>query len=253
MVIFILLCSSLVVSVDAASMWSRTYGGAGDDCAFSVVKTFDGGYAIAGYTTSWGAGGRDFWWFKTDSNGVMEWSRIYGGTGYDWAFSLVATSDGGYAIAGAWDYSSLWEFNNFMGGDFWLVKTDADGVMEWDRKYGGTGNDMARSLVATPDGGYAIAGIWNYSTNYGLSYYGDIWLVKTNSNGMMEWNRTYAGIADASEYAGEYACSIVATPDGGYAIAGYSAPLYNFWLVKTDALGTCSGTKHTGAEYLWTS
>jgi len=231
MVIFILLCSSSVVSVDAASMWSRTYGGAGDDCAFSVVKTFDGGYAIAGYTTSWGAGGRDFWWFKTDSNGVMEWSRIYGGTGYDWAFSLVETSDGGYAIAGAWDYSSLWEFNNFMGGDFWLVKTDADGVMEWDRKYGGTGNDMARSLVATPDGGYAIAG-------YSAPLY-NFWLVKTDALGNMQWNQTYGG-GVPMDFLGS--CSLVATSDGGYALAGGSL------LVKTDALGNMQWNQTYGVD-----
>ena len=218
-------------------MWSRAYGGAGDDLAFSVIEASDGGYVVVGSTTSWGAGGRDAWLAKTDANGVMEWSRIYGGTGNDAAYSVVATSDGGYAVAGAWDYSSAWEFNYYTGGDFWLIKTDALGEMEWNRKYGGTGDDYAYSLVTTSDGGYAIAGTWNYSSYYGFSYTGDFWLVKTGASGILEWNRTY--VSGSAE-------SLVATSDGGYAIVGQTLPLGGSLLVKTDTLGNMQWNKTYG-------
>ncbi len=245
-VFFVLLCSASVSSVAAASTWSQTYGGSSNECAYSALETPDGGYALAGYTTSFGAGSRDFWLVKTDANGTMQWNRTYGGTGMDAAYSLIKTSDGGYALAGALSYSSLWEPNYFTGGDFWLVKTDSNGVMQWNKTYGGTGNDIARALVATPDGGYALAGTWNYTTYYGLSYYGDFWLVKTDASGNMQWNKTYTKTGDTTGYAADYACSLVTTADGGYAIAGYSVSSYDLWVVKTDASGNMQWNKTYG-------
>jgi hypothetical protein len=227
-VLFVLLCSSLVVSVDAVSMWSQAYGGAGDDWACSVVATSDGGYAIAGTTDSFGAGGADFWLVKTDANGVMEWNRTYGGTGDDLACSLVATSDGGYALAGTWNDSIYYGMAYY--GDFWLVKTDAFGNMLWNGTYGETGEnkgEYASSLVAASDGGYTIAGTLNFLSGF--------WLVKTDASGNIQWNRTYIGEPPFS------ASSLVATSDEGYTIAGYAVSSdYNgegYWLAKTDVLG----------------
>jgi hypothetical protein len=291
LVLFVLICSSLVVSVDAASTWSQVYGGEGDDRACSVIATSDGGYAIAGTTDSFGASG-DFWLVKTDANGVMEWNRAYGGAGDDVACSLVATSDGGYALAGTWNdsqyyggtayygdfwlvktdalghmqwnrtyggagldkacslvttsdggyalagtwnYLSTWEFNHFTGGDFWLLKTDASGNIEWNRTYGGAGNDVASSLAATSDGGFALAGTWNYTTYYGLGFYGDFWLVKTDALGNMLWNGKYGETGDDNK--GEYASSLVAASDGGYTIAGTLNFMGGLWLLKTDGSG----------------
>ena len=102
-----------------ALAWSRTYGGTSGDAAYSVVQTGDGGYALAGYTWSYGAGSYDFWLVKIDSAGTLQWSKTYGGAGYDSASSVVQTSDGGYALAG--DTGSFG-----VGGDFWLVKTDVE-------------------------------------------------------------------------------------------------------------------------------
>jgi hypothetical protein len=283
-VLFLLLGSSLVVSVDAALMWSRTYEGAEIDIAYSLVATSDGGYALAGsmfvktdelgdlewnktyggiacslVATSDGgyalaganystATNYDFWLAKTDALGNIQWNRTYGGTGEDVAYSLVASTDGGYVLAG-----DTWSFGD-GGADFWLVKTDANGVVEWNRMYGGAGDDCARALVATSDGGYAIAGIWNCATSYPLynvGYYegGDFWLVKTDALGIMQWNKTYGGTG------GDLAFSLVTTSDGGYALAGtwdYIMAFFegtgnaDFWLVKTDALGTIQWSQTYG-------
>jgi hypothetical protein len=207
-------------------VWSKTYGGIGNDYAYSVVVTADGGYAIAGWTYSFGTDNYDFWLVKTDEYGNMEWNQTYGGTGYDMAYSLVQTSDGGYAIAGIWNVT----FFSIEGtDDLWLVKTDAFGNMEWNQTYEGTGIDAAYSLLQTSDGGYAIAG---YTSSFGAGDY-DFWLVKTNSTGYMEWNRTYGGSETE-----DIARSLIVTPDGGYAIVGdadYGAG--DSWLVKTDELG----------------
>jgi len=99
--------------------WNKTYGGTGDDEAWSMIQTNDGGYAIAGYTGSFGAGSWDFWLVKTDSVGNMQWNRTYGGTGSDVAWSVVQTNDGGYVLTGS---TSSFGAGN---GDFWLVKTES--------------------------------------------------------------------------------------------------------------------------------
>lgn len=216
MVLTGLLCLSLAPAAGASSNWSKTYGGAGNDIAFSVVSTSDGGYAIAGWTDSFGSGGIDFWLVKTDAFGNMQWNRTYGGPYNDMARALVATPDGGYAIAGTY---AIWSDN----GDFWLVKTDSLGNMQWNRTYDVTGDEVAFSLVLTSDGGYALAG-----SNA---------LVKTDPSGNIEWNRTFGQISPTDMH---FINSLVATSDGGYALGGSSASddeLFDFWLTKTDAHG----------------
>ena len=103
--------------------WTRTYGGANSDGAVALVQTLDGGYALVGHTDSFGAGGRDFWLVKVDASGNMMWNQTYGEAGFDWAYSVVQTLDGGYALVGSTD--------SFGAGnwDFWLVKTDFSGVI----------------------------------------------------------------------------------------------------------------------------
>ncbi|MBA7493596.1 hypothetical protein ES702_04155 [subsurface metagenome] len=208
--------------------WNKTYGGALNEGTQSMIQTSDGGYTIAGHTNSFGAGGRDFWLVKTDTYGNMEWNKTYGGTSDDmctFQYCLVQTSDGGYAIGG-WTKS-------FGAGssDFWLIKTDAYGNMQWNQTYGDTGIEYAYSLVQTSDGGYAIAG-WTNSFGAGAH---DMWLVKTDADGNMEWNKTYGGTNWDEAY------SVIQTSDGGYAIAGYTRSLgvgrWDFWLVKTDSTG----------------
>ncbi len=223
---------SLVVSVEADSlMWSQTYGGGGGDWFGSVVETSDGGYALAGFTDSYGVGSYDVWLVKTDEFGNVEWNQTYGGTNYEKADSLVETVDGGYAIAG---YRQVLVHPASQHSDAWLVKTDASGNAEWNKTYGGSGSEWAKSLVATSDGGYALAGFIDpfgaENTNF--------WLIKTDEFGDMEWNQTYGGTGRDEAY------SLVATSDGGYAIAGTWNNSYGGdggngegWLVKTDEFG----------------
>jgi hypothetical protein len=199
--LFVLLTFPLIGSVRASSeLWSQTYGGTDSDAAYFLVELSDGGFALAGYTWSFGETNTNYFWLvKTDANGNMLWNQTYG---KGRAYSLVETSDGGYAIAGGSR----------------LVKTDTDGNMLWNRTYG---EGMFYSLVQTSDGGYALAGD---TESFGAGGY-DFWLVKTDVHGNMEWNRTYGGTGN------EWGCSLVETSDGGYAIAGGSL------LVKTDAHG----------------
>jgi hypothetical protein len=155
--------------------WNQTYGGPDNDIAFSLVATSDGGYAIAGLSYSFDAGKSDFWLVKTDAVGNMQWNKTYGGPGDDQATSLVATSDGGYAVVGIWNETYPFDVNVV------LIKTDAFGNMLWNQTYGGASDEMAFSLVATSDGGYAIAGS---TSSFGAGG-GDFWLVKTDENGVV--------------------------------------------------------------------
>jgi len=216
-------CQLVKTDANGNIQWNRTYKeSAGFYSLHELVETSDGGYALAG------CGGfimTGFWLVKTDEYGNMEWDRGYGEYGTSTANSLVETSDGGYALAG--------DTNPFGPGgfDFFLVKTDTYGNMEWSRTYGETGWDTAHSLVVTSDGGYALAGTMNaYTTDNS-----DFLLVKTDANGNLEWNRTYGGTSE------ELAYSLVQTSDGGYAIAGetssFGAGDSDFWLVKTDEYG----------------
>ena len=204
MVLFVLLCFSLVVSVDAASMWSQTYGGADTaEAAYSLIATSDGGYALAGSIAPSGTLNEDFWLVKTNALGNMEWNRTYGGWGSEIANSLVATPDGGYALAGrAIPFGS--GYPPYYNYTFCLVKTDAVGNMQWNQTYGKGTTSSATSLIATADGGYAMAGY--------------PFLFKTDALGNVEWNQTYP--ATAGWFPGEW--SVVAASDGGYAIAGNS-------------------------------
>jgi hypothetical protein len=224
-----------LVKTDSAGnqLWAKTYGGTGYDVAFAVVQTIDGGYAIAGSTNSFGAGG-DFWLVKTDSAGNQLWNKTYGGAGGDITRTLVQTSDGGYAMAG-------WTNGSYGIGDedLWLVKTDSSGNQLWNKTYGGAGGDYPHSIIQTSDGGFAIAG---HTNSYGAGGE-DFWLVKTDSAGNMQWTKTFG----TTSY--EEAWSLVQTTDGGYALAGtinlYSAGGLDFWLVKTDVESGLAWTDST--------
>jgi parallel beta-helix repeat protein len=214
--------------------WNRTYGGTNTEFASSVVETSDGGYAIAGETRSFPANVANAWLVKTDANGNVEWSKVYGGTGYDRVSSVRQTTEGGYIMSGITE--------SFATGawDFWLVKTDATGNMQWNKTYGGADYDGASSLVQTSNGGYALAG---YTKSFGAGE-GDIYLVKTNATGGIEWSKTYGGAnGDEAKYVRQ-------TDDEGYIIAGstrsFGLGSSDFWLVKTDSSGNMEWNKTFG-------
>jgi hypothetical protein len=218
------------------TLWSRTYGGSGLDWGYSVQQTTDGGYIIASFTYSFGAGGPDFYLVKTDANGDSLWTRTYGGSSDDYGFSVQQTTDGGYIITG---------FTTSFGAGGWdvyLVKTDANGDTLWTRTYGGYANDDAQSVQQTSDGGYIIAGT---TESFGAGGE-DVYLVKTDANGDTLWTCTYGGSG------GDRGQCVQQTSDGGYIFAGatmsFGAGSYDVYLVKTDANGDELWTRTYGGN-----
>ncbi len=207
--------------------WTKTYGGSSDDWGYSVEQTQDGGYIIAGYTESFGAGYYDVYLIKTDANGNVEWTKTYGGSDYDGGYSVQQTQDGGYIIAG--------ETYSFGAGesDVYLIKTDANGNVEWTKTYGDIDHDRATSVQQTNDGGFIIAGTYWFDPGYGYVY-----LIKTNVYGNAEWTKTYGG-----SYQDE-GMSVQQTKDGGYIIGGYTCSFgaggFDIYVIKTDANGNVS-------------
>lgn len=164
-----------LIKTDSAgtAQWMLTLGGKGYEEGHFVQITSDGGYIVVGSTTSTGAGESDVWLIELGPNGRTDWTRTFGGVEWDWGNAVRETPDGGYILVG----TTL----SFGAGssDVWLIKTDADGQEEWSRTYGGHSLDFGLSVQPTTDGGYIIAG-QTYSFGSGN---GDLWLIKTNSEG----------------------------------------------------------------------
>ena len=221
--------------------WNKTFGGSGAEWGWSVQQTTDGGYIIAGYTDSFGAGQEDIYLIKTDQKGELVWSKTFGGTSEDVGYSVQQTIDGGYIIAG--------RTASFGAGncDVYLIKTDQNGNEEWSKTFGGTCLDSGESVQQSSDGGYIIAG---YTFSFGAGS-ADVYLIKTDKNGKLEWSKTFGGTHwDGGK-------SVQQTIDGGYVIAGYMDSFgagsyddylmnYDVYLIKTDEKGDEEWSKTFG-------
>jgi len=225
-----------VIKLDAHGnlQWTRTVGGPESEEGNSLIQTSDGGYAIAGYTESFGAGGADVYVVKLDAKGNLQWTKTIGGKNADGGSSIIQTSDGGYAIAGYTESFSAGE------ADVYVVKLDAKGNLQWTKTIGGENDDWGSSLIQTSDGGYAIAGS---TTSFGAGG-ADVYVVKLDAKGNLQWTKTISGkSADGGS-------SLIQTSDGGYAIAGYTesfgAGFSDVYVVKLDKNGNaCCAVSQT--------
>jgi hypothetical protein len=219
--------NAYVVKLDSSgdSVWSRCYGGPGREEARDIQQTSDGGYIFVGFTSSHPYEDGQAYMVRLDSQGSVRCSRAYGWRSEGEAFSRVrATADGGFVAVGG-TYS-------VGGGDWYLVRTDSLGDTLWSRTYGGDSYDYCSGLDLTPDGGFVLAG-QTFSYGAGAS---DIWLVRLDSGGNVQWSRTFGG-GDWDWPAAVHHCR-----DGGFIIDGTTASFGSgggdFYLIKTDETGS---------------
>lgn len=245
--------------------WDKRYGGSKDDILTSVVQSADGGYLLGGYSAS-GIGGEstqvnrgelDYWVVKIDSMGNKLWDRHFGGNGTDILRSVIQTEDAGFLLAG--NSSSDRSGDKTQAGrgaeDYWVVKIDSTGTMQWNIRYGGSEADFLSSVIAV-NNGYLLAGT-SYSGIGGDksedSRQGwDYWVIKIDSNGHKLWDRRFGGSQS------DFPAQVIQTSDGNYLIAGISNSAmggdktqnshggWDYWLVKTDTTGNKLWDKRFG-------
>ena len=243
--------------------WERSFGGTSNDDGYSIINTSDGGYLIAGATSSSNGdaiethGNEDAMLIKLNALGNIEWKKLYGGTGADWAYSVIQTNDGGYAFAGmssSQDGDS--NASTLYDSDMWIVKITSTGTIQWYQNFGGTSGDKANCIRQTADGGYIIAGETlstngDFADNHG-NY--DAVAIKLSTSGDLQWKHCYGGTAhDDSK-------TIIQTPDGGYVMGCSSNSIggqvtahvgtvcsQDFWVVKLDMSGNILWNKCHGA------
>jgi len=222
----------LKLDASGSLQWQKTYGGTLYERARSLQQISDGGFVLAGETSSFGIN-TDLWILKLDSSGNVIWQNTYGSTGVDKAYAIQQTSNGGFIVAG--ETSSF----SAAGSDFWVLKINSDGSVDWQKRYGGNGDDVARAIQRTSDDGFIVAG---ESTSLGTSDK-DIWILKLDSTGGIEWQKSFG--EDASE---DSAYSVQQTADGGFIVAGetITTGLGDAWILKLDASGGIQWQKTFG-------
>jgi len=247
--------------------WQKSFGGSGADLLQSIRLTHDGGFILAGNSDSQKGlhkkdscrGHEDFWIVKLNAKGAEQWQRTIGGSGQELLQSIAPTADGGYIIGGS---SSSEKSSKLKSGaddpfgkkadsfgnlDYLVVKLDSEGKIEWQKTYGGQYADQLRSIVQTRDGGYLLGGSSNSpesgnksEKNYGQS---DYWVFKLDTKGELEWQKVYGGEGDDQLQA------LLQSKDGNYLLAGSSSSATSgnknasngkgtdFWMLKIDASG----------------
>jgi len=241
-----------------AIQWQKTYGGSSSEEVYAIQQTTDGGYITVGVTTSNNGdvsgnhGGFEFWVLKLTENGSIDWKRAYGGSNNDWPYSIQQTADGGYIMAGLTMSNNGDVTWNHGDRDYWVVKLNPSGSIQWQKTLGGTGADVAFSVRQTDDGGYIVVGDsgsndGNVSGNHGFR---DMWVVKLNVNGGIQWQRSLGGSSTDSGRC------VIQTEDGGYMVVGESMSNdgdvsvnhgnSDFWVVKLDEDGVIAWEKSLG-------
>ena len=215
------------------TIWTQTYGGAGDDFAASVQQNWDGGFILTGSTRSGGNGESDLWLIRTDSLGNQIWERKFGTAGRDGGNQVIQTNDSGFAVIGSTEPSGNSDFNA------WLVRVDSSGNLLWTRTFGGSDTTFGLSVQQTDDGGFIFAGTTRFFGNT------DIWLVRTDDQGTMLW-QNIMGSAE-SEFPGE----VQQTSDGGFIVVGSTNDTPDLaddiWLIRIDASGSTIWSRFFGS------
>ena len=259
-----------VIKLDASGniQWQRLYGGTDHDYAVSIMQTADGGYIIGGTSDSSASGdvtginhgSSDYWVVKLNSTGTIQWQKLYGGNNAEMFYSIQQTADGGYILVGWTLFSSSGDVKgtDYGNNDYWVVKLNSAGTIQWQKRYGGNSNDYGTCIKQTKDGGYLVAGYSNSSasgnvtgTSHGSA---DYWILKLDASGNIEWQKLYGGSGN------DMANSIELTTDGGYIIAGYSDSSasgnvtgtshgdYDYWIIKLDTSGNIQWQKLYGGS-----
>ncbi len=217
----------LVLKADSQGnrKWSFRFGGGGAEVGRSIRETPDGGFIVAGSTTSFGAGDEDAYVLKLKSDGSLAWSYAYGGPDLDQAHEVRRTSDGGYIVIGP--------TKSFGAGDYdlWLLKLGSQGQILWQKTYGGPKADYGHSVSPTPDGGCIVAGT---TSSFGSGGF-DGWILKLDRKGSIQWEKTYGGAGHDSLFA------VRPLREGGYVAAGrtrsYGAGGSDILVVKVGKTG----------------
>ncbi|MGB4665366.1 MAG: T9SS type A sorting domain-containing protein [Bacteroidales bacterium] len=204
--------------------WQKCLGGTDNDEAKSIQQTSDGGYIVASGTksndgdVSGNHGATDTWLVKLNSLGDILWQKCLGGTSDDYAYCIQQTSDGGFIVTGETGSNDGDVSGYHEGGDFWVVKLNSSGDIEWQKCLGGTGWDWENSIQQTSDGGFIVAGSTYSNDGDVLGNHGatDYWVVKLNSLGDILWQKCLGGTID------DRACSIQQTSDGGFIVTGFT-------------------------------
>lgn len=259
-------------------LWEKSYGGKHADLLFDAIPTPDYGFILAGSSLSHKNGNKteanngdfDYWIWKMDEKGDLDWQKSFGGSGVDLLQSVKLTKDGGFILAGtSTSKKGLSKNDNCKGdADFWIIKLDAKGGELWQRTIGGSGQEKLQSVIQTSDGGYILGGTSSSDKSltdskglddkFGKSEDSrgnlDYWVVKLSAAGSVEWQKTIGG-----NYADELK-SIVQTKEGGYILGGYSNSTDSgdktgknigdgdFWIVKLSVKGDIEWQKTIGGD-----
>ncbi|MCY7410169.1 MAG: hypothetical protein LH473_07840, partial [Chitinophagales bacterium] len=242
--------------------WKKTFGGSGVDIAYKVYQLSTNGFIFFGGTTSKNGdvsgnhGNADYWVVQIDSIGNIQWQKCYGGVDHEEGSSLSPTSDGGYITSG-WSNSNSGDVSGNHGGfDVWVNKIDHLGNLEWARSYGGSGDDAARDAKETYDGGFIISGFTNSDNGDVQSGYRggqDVWVIKTDAFGNIQWERALGGSQE------ELAFAVTLAPDStGYFVCGHERSEagdgditfhwgdLDWWIIKLDMNGNILWQKSLG-------
>ena len=248
----------------------KTLGGSKNDSAQSVVATSDGGYAILGFTQSLDGDitdktneSFDYWVLKYNAENELQWQKTFGGSADERGNSIIQTQDGGFAILG-FSYSSDGDVTENIGlQDFWLVKLDAVGNISWQKSFGFQGADSGISVIQTNDLGFLISGTLDVTASGGQGNSsrstnrhagGDYWVLKLDTAGNMEWSQYFGGNFTDTPY------DVVQTEDNSFIIVGSSDSddtdissnigTYDFWVVKISASGNLVWEKSFGGTQI---